>query len=172
MKLNLVLIFVFVIQISAAKAQICKYIVNEKDPLTDDIIRTVKTRLTAPTPFYYFYYIRNGDDYKFKVELGDYGELDNIVPADSELILRAGNGTIYKMKAIEAAAPETLKEYSTVLTKYEITYQTTEEAMRAIEASGIMFIRISDLQNSFKDQQFPEAVVQISKEKAICLFKE
>ena len=53
--------------------------VNDKDPLTDDIIRTVKTRLTGPTPFYYFSYIRNGADYKFEVEVGDYGELDTII---------------------------------------------------------------------------------------------
>jgi len=161
-----------VLQIFISQAQICKYIVNEKDPLTDDIIRTVRTRLTAPTPFYYFTYIRNGADYKFKIEVGDYGDLNSTIPKGSELILRAGNGEIFKMQAIQEAVPTTVKEFSTVFTKYEITYQTSEEAMRAIEASGIKFIRIADLKNAFKDQEIPEAVIQISKENAICLFKD
>lgn len=171
MKMRVLLVILFTSTLVFAEAQICKYIVNEKDPLTDDVIRTIRTRLTAPTPFYYFTYIRNGSDYKFKVEIGDFGNQTNKIPQGSELILRAGNGDIFKMQAIEEAVPETTKEYSTVLTKYEITYQTSEEAMRAIEASGIMFIRISDLQNSFKDQQIPEAVIEISKANAVCLFK-
>lgn len=172
MQLRFLFIFFLLFQISITKAQICKYIVNEKDPLTDDVIRTVRTRLTAPTPFYYFTYIRNGKDYQFKIEVGDYGELENIIPKGSELILRAGNGTIYKMQAIEQSAPEKVKDFSTILTKYVITYQTNEETMRAIADSGIRFIRIANLESSFKDQEFPEAVVGISRENAICIFKE
>ena len=166
-------IFILVLSASAfvSYGQICKYEVNDKDPLTDDIIRTVRTRITAPRPFYYFSYIRNGSDYKFKVEVGDFGELDRTIPRGSELIMRAGNGEVIKMEAIQSAAPEIIKEYSDVITKYEVTYQTDEAAMKAIAASGIVFIRISDLKNTFSDQTIPEAVVQISKENAECIFK-
>lgn len=152
-------------------AQICKYELNEKDPITDDIIRTVRTRLTGPTPFYYFSYLRNGSDYKFMVEVGDYGVLDTIIPKDSELIMRAGNGDVIRMSAIEAAAPEIIQDYGSKITRYQVTYQMTESDMKAIAESGIVFIRIADMKNTFSDQEIPEAVIQISKANAECIFK-
>ena len=171
MSLRGIFIFVLLNGILFSYGQICKYEINDKDPLTDDIIRTVRTRITAPRPFYYFSYIRNGNDYKFKVEVGDFGELSHTIPRGSELIMRAGNGEVIRMQAVESASPGIIKEFSDVITKYEITYQTDEAAMRAIAESGILFIRISDLKNSFSDQTIPEAVVQISKENAECIFK-
>ena len=171
MKLKLLLVFLLALQFSVIQAQNCKYLVNDQDPLTDDVIRTIRTRLTAPTPYYYFTYIRHGGDFKFKIEVADYGELINEIPSGSELILRAGNGEIFKMKAVDKAIPMAVKDFGSVLTRYEILYQTSEEAMRAIETSGIKFIRISDLQNSFRDQEFPPAVMEIAKANAICLFK-
>lgn len=162
---------VIMLVITSLSAQICKYEVNEKDPITDDVIRTVKTRLTSPTPFYYFSYIRNGSDYKFNVEVGDFGELQTAIPKSSELVMRAGNGAIIRMNAIDEAKPEIVQEYSTVITKYSITYQMTEDDMRNIADSGVRFIRIKDMKNSFSDQEIPDAVVQISKENAECIFK-
>ncbi|WP_370086292.1 hypothetical protein [Ekhidna sp.] len=161
----------FLLLAFASNAQICKYVINDKDPLTDDIIRTVKTRLTGPTPYYYFFYIRNGSDYKFGVEVGDYGELENSIPKDSELIMRAGNGEVIRMSAIESASPQIITDFGTKITRYEVTYQMTEENMMAIAESGIVFIRIKDMKNSFSDQEIPAAVVQISKENAECIFK-
>ena len=152
-------------------AQNCKYLVNEKDPLTDDVIRTVKTRLTGPTPFYYFSFIRNGSDYKFQVEVGDYGELSTSIAKDSELIMRAGNGTIIRMKAIEKADPEIIDDYGSKITKYLITYQMSEVDMKHIADSGIKFIRISDMKNTFSDQEIPTAVVEISKSNGECIFR-
>lgn len=171
MKFKSLIVFCLLLVSLFSNAQICKYVVNEKDPLTDDIIRTVRTRLTGPTPYYYFSYIRNGDDYKFKVEVGDYGELDTIIPKDSELIMRAGNGEVIRMNAIESAAPEIITDFGSKITQYEITYQMTEENMKDFEESGIVFIRIKDMKNTFSDQEIPEAVVQISKENAECIFK-
>ena len=154
-----------------SNAQICKYVVNEQDPLTDDIIRTVRTRLTGPTPYYYFSYIRNGSDYKFNVEVGDYGELDSPIPKDSELIMRAGNGEVIRMKAIESSTPELIDDFGSKITRYDITYQMTEQNMKDIAESGIVFIRIQDMKNTFSDQEIPAAVVQISKENGECIFK-
>lgn len=171
MKHQILAIFLFVMVVLPSQSQICKYVVNEKDPLTDDIIRTVRTRLTGPTPSYYFSYIRNGSDYKFTVEVTDYGVLDHTIPKGSELIMRAGNGEVIRMPAIDNATPEAIKEFSTELTRYEITYQMTEQNMRDIADSGIVFIRIKDLKNTFSDQEIPEAVVTISKENAECIFK-
>jgi len=166
-----ILLVVFIAFCSFSFAQICKYEVNEQDPLTDDIIRTIKTRITSPTPFYYISYIRNGSDYKFKVEVGDYSEDRSIIPKDSELIMRAVNGEVFRMKAIEKAEPEVIKDFGSEIIKYKITYQTSEEALKAVAESGIMFIRIQSLKNSFTDQPIPDAVIEISKENAICLFK-
>lgn len=171
MKTKLIILFVLFLMSAESQAQICKYVVNEKDPLTDDVIRTVRTRITGPKPYYYFSYIRNGSDYKFFVEVGDYGELDNVIQKDSELIMRVGNGNIYRMKAIESAKPEVVKDFSERITQYEITYQMTEQNMRDIQESGVVFIRIQDLKNTFSDQQIPDAVVQISKANAECIFK-
>lgn len=154
-----------------AQSQICKYVVNEKDPITDDIIRTVKTRLTGPTPFYYFSYIRNGADFKFEVEVGDYGELETVISESSELVMRAGNGDVLRMQAIAKAEPEIINDYGTKITRYLIKYQMTEQDMRAIAESGIVFIRIKDMKNTFSDQEIPEAVTIISKENAECIFK-
>lgn len=152
-------------------SQICKYVVNEKDPITDDIIRTVRTRLTGPTPFYYFSYIRNGSDYKFYVEVGDYGELDTVIPKGSELVMRAGNGIVIRMKSIEDSAPEVIQDYGSKISRYDITFQMTEQDMLDIRDSGIVFIRIKEMKNTFSDQEFPEAVVEISKANAECIFK-
>ncbi|SNT29000.1 hypothetical protein SAMN05421640_3217 [Ekhidna lutea] len=171
MKNRLLPLLLFCLLTFEGSSQICKYVVNEQDPLTDDIIRTVRTRLTGPTPYYYFSYIRNGDDYKFNVEVGDYGELDNTIPQDSELIMRAGNGEVIRMKAIESANPEIIDDFGSKITRYEITYQMTEENMRDIADSGIVFIRIQDMKNTFSDQEIPEAVIQISKENGECIFK-
>ncbi|WP_421765159.1 hypothetical protein [Ekhidna sp.] len=171
MRLKVLFSFVLLNLAFTSTSQICKYVVNDKDPLTDDIIRTVKTRLTGPTPFYYFSYIRNGADYKFEVEVGDYGELDTIIPENSELIMRAGNGDIIKMKALSKAEPEIIDDYGTKITRYLIMYQMTEQDMRAIAESGIVFIRIQDMKNTFSDQEIPEAVTKISMENGACIFK-
>ncbi len=154
-----------------SQAQNCKYLVNEKDPLTDDIIRTVKTRLTGPTPFYYFSYVRNGSDFKFKVEVGDYGELNTTIAKDSELVMRAGNGTVIRMKAVDKAVPEIIDDYGNKITKYVVTYQMSEEDMKHIADSGIKFIRIKDMKNTFSDQEIPTAVVEISKSNGECIFR-
>lgn len=152
-------------------SQICKYLVNEKDPITDDIIRTVKTRLTGPVPYYFFSYIRNGSDYTFQVEVGDYGEVSEPIAAGSELIMRAGNGAVIRMQSIEKAIPEIIDDFGSKITRYDITFSMTEEDMKNIAESGIVFIRIKDMKNTFSDQEIPEAVVQISKENAECIFK-
>ncbi|MEM9896111.1 MAG: hypothetical protein AAF789_07050 [Bacteroidota bacterium] len=171
MKSFYVSILLLILLSNGAYGQICDYEVNETDPLTDDIIRTIKTRLTAPTPYYYFYYIRNGSDYKFRVEVGDYGEPEGRISEDSELIMRTGDDAIYKMPVVEEVAPQRKKEFATVINTYDITFQMTEEAMKSIAASGIKFIRIAEMQNSFSDQVFPDAVVEISKEHGECIFK-
>ncbi|WP_420575239.1 hypothetical protein [Ekhidna sp.] len=171
MRLKSLAIISLILVAFSGQAQICKYVVNEKDPLTDDIIRTVKTRLTGPTPFYYFYYIRNGSDYKFQVEVGDYGELSTSIPKGSELVMRAGNGKVIRMTSIDKADPEVINDFGSKITQYKVTYQMTEQDMTDIAESGIVFIRIKDMKNTFSDQEIPEAVVQISKENAECIFK-
>ena len=171
MKFRIVLIIGLVLAGFYSNAQICKYVVNEKDPLTDDIIRTVKTRLTGPTPFYYFSYIRNGSDFKFRVEIGDYGELDASVPKGSELVMRAGNGEVIRMQSIEDADPKIIDDFGSKITSYDVTFQMTERNMRDIEESGIIFIRIKAIKNTFSDQEIPAAVVEISRSNAECIFK-
>ncbi|WP_420318592.1 hypothetical protein [Ekhidna sp.] len=152
-------------------SQICKYVVNEKDPITDDIIRTIKTRLTGPTPFYYFSYIRNGSDYRFEVEVGDYGELDNTIQKGSELVMRTGSGNVVRMESIEKAEPEIIDDFGSKITRYNIIFRMTEETMKDIAESGIVFIRIKEMKNTFSDQEIPTALVTISKENAECIFK-
>lgn len=171
MKVKTILIICFVLFGYTSSAQICKYVVNEKDPITDDIIRTVRTRLTGPTPFYYFSYIRNGSDFKFNVEVGDYGELETVIPKGSELIMRAGNGAVIRMQAIEKSVPEVTSDFGSKISKYDITFQMTEQDMKDITESGIVFIRIKDMKNTFSDQEVPDAVVEISKANAECIFK-
>lgn len=155
----------------SSSAQICKYVVNEKDPITDDIIRTVKTRLTGPTPYYYFSYIRNGSDYKFRVEVGDYEDVKTKIPKGSELVMRAGNGKVIRMQSIEDATTEIIQDFGSKITRYDITFQMTEQDMMDIRDSGIVFIRIKEMKNTFSDQQIPDAVVEISKANAECIFK-
>ncbi|MEM7298103.1 MAG: hypothetical protein AAF391_07535, partial [Bacteroidota bacterium] len=87
MKLKSIFSLLFILVGLTSVGQICKYEVNETDPLTDDVIRTVKTRVTDPRPYYYFYYIRNGSDFQFKVDVADYGELSDVIKKGSELIL-------------------------------------------------------------------------------------
>jgi len=171
MKVKFIWLFCLFIMSFNLNAQICKYVVNDKDPLTDDIIRTVKTRLTGPTPFYYFYYIRNGSDYTFKVDVGDYGELTEVIEKGSELVMRAGNGNVIRMTAIEASKPKIIDDFGSKITQYEATFQMTEQDMRDIAESGIVFIRIKAMKNTFSDQVIPEAVVEISKENGACIFK-
>ncbi len=154
-----------------SSAQICKYVINEKDPITDDIIRTVKTRLTGPTPYYYFSYIRNGSDYQFRVEVGDYEEVNVTIPKGTELVMRAGNGKVIRMQSIEAISSEIIQDFGSKITRYDITFQMTEQDMLDIKDSGIVFIRIKAMKNTFSDQQIPEAVVEISKANAECIFK-
>lgn len=154
-----------------SQAQICKYVVNDKDPLTDDIIRTVKTRLTGPTPFYYIYYIRNGGDYKFQVEVGDYGELTNAIPEGSELVMRTGSGAVVRMHALAESKPEIIDDFGSKITKYEAIFQMTEETMKDIAETGIVFIRIKAMKNSFSDLEIPTGVVEVSKKRAECIFK-
>jgi len=75
------------------------------------------------------------------------------------------------MKAVDDSQPEIIKEFSDVLTRYQVTYYTTEGAMRSIASSGIKFIRVKDMKNTFSDQEIPEAVVEMSKANAECIFK-
>ena len=171
MKLKIAFIVLLVGIGIGSQAQICKYVVNEKDPITDDIIRTVRTRITGPNPYYYFSYIRNGSDFKFRIEVGDYGELDTVIPKGSELIMRAGNGAVIRMQSIESATPKVVDDFGSKISSYDITFQMTEQDMNDITESGVVFLRLKEMKNTFSDQEVPEAVVEISKANAECIFK-
>lgn len=169
------LVFFFLCIATFASAQRCKYLVDEKDPITDDIIRTVKNRITGPisglTPYYYFYYIRSGSDYKIRVEIADYGAQTHSIPKGSELIIRLEDGGLIRINSIEEAQPKELKEVTEVLTGYDVLYQIAEEDMKKIVNSGIVFIRGLDFKNSFSDQKIPTPITKSSKFNAGCIFK-
>lgn len=156
-------------------AQRCKYLVDEKDPITDDVIRTIKNRITGPitgvSPYYYFYYIRNGSSHTFKVEVADYGKLTHSIPEKSELIIRLEDGALIRVFASKEAKPQPIKEYGEELTAFEIAYEISEEDMKKIEQSGIIFIRALDFKNSFSDQKVPKPVTEQSQFNAACIFK-
>ena len=159
-----------------SQAQLCKFIVDEKDPITDDVIRTIRNRITGPiagvSPYYYFYYVRNGSSFKIKVEVADYGELTHPIPEKSELIMRLADGSIIRIFSVASANPKEIKDFGQALTSYEIEYEISEEDIRKLVDSGVIFIRATDFKNSFSDQKIPKAVTDISKQNAICLFKE
>lgn len=155
--------------------QRCKYIVDEVDPLTDDIIRTIKNRITGPitgiSPYYYFYYMRSGSNHKIKVEVADFGEQSHAIPKGSELIIRIADGTIIRMNSLEEAKPKLIKEFSTSMTAYEVEYEIPEEEMKKIVNHGITFIRGVDFKNSFSDQKIPKPVTEQSRLNAECMFR-
>ncbi len=169
------LMIIFLLAGSAASAQLCKYIVDDTDPLTDEVIRTIKTRITGPLagvdPYYYIFFKRYGSKHKIRIEIADYGELTHSIPKESELILRAGDGSIIRIYALEEAQPEKIVDISTVLTAYNVEYEIPEADMQKIANSGLVFIRGEDFKNSFSDQRIPSAVTRISKENAECIFR-
>lgn len=174
MKRSLIAAFCFLFFVGSVSAQRCKYEVNQEDGITGDVIRTVKNRITGPiagvSPYYYFYYVRSGSDFKFRVEVADFGEFSHSIPEGSELAMRLSDGEVIRMTSTKVSEPTEIKEYSTVLTGYDIEYQTTEEDMRKITKAGIAFIRATDFKNSFSDQKIPPAVTEQSKFNANCIF--
>ncbi|MEP5613515.1 MAG: hypothetical protein ABJP45_14785 [Cyclobacteriaceae bacterium] len=171
------LIFFLVVLIGvAANAQRCKFIVDEQDPITDDFIRTIKTRITGPisgvTPYYYFYYSRVGSTYTFKVEVADYGVFTHSIPAKSELIIRLSDGALIRINSLNEALPKPIKDYGQELTAYEIEYALPEEEMAKITKAGITFIRATDFKNTFSDQKIPTPITTQSMENAVCVFND
>jgi nicotinate-nucleotide pyrophosphorylase len=152
--------------------QICKYEVNEVDPLTDEVIRTVNHRITGPLPYYIIDYKRYGSAFQLDISVGDFGELTDVIEKGSEIIFRTGSGDIFKSETKETINPSSKENYGDIITSYELSYEITEEAMKKIAETGITFIRISDLKNTFGDLKFPDVATDISIEKASCLFKE
>lgn len=173
---TLVLSAVLVFGYLVSTAQRCKFEVDDKDPITDDIIRTIKNRITGPisgiTQYYYFYYKRSGSNFKIRVEVADYGELKHSIPEKSELIMRTGGGDIIRIYSIAEVFPKTIKDITQVLTVYEVEYEIPEEEMKKIADSGVVFIRGVDFKNAFSDQKIPRAVVEQSQINAACLFRE
>ncbi len=177
MNLKLVSFFaLFLVGTSTVTAQRCKFLVDDKDPITDDIIRTIKTRITGPisgiTPYYYFYYSRVGKNYTFKVEIADYGVFKHTIPEQSELIIRLEDGELIRINAIKEALPVRIKDFGEELTSYEIDYEISEEDMGKIAKSGITFMRGTDFKNSFSDQRIPTPITKQSKENAICVYND
>ncbi len=177
MNLKLVAFFtVFLVGMSELSAQRCKFLVDDKDPITDDIIRTIKTRITGPitgvTPYYYFYYQRVGKKYTFRVEIADYGEFKHTIPEKSELIIRLEDGELIRINAIQAAYPTPIKDFGKELTAYEIFYEIPEADMGKIANAGITFIRGTDFKNTFSDQRIPTPITKQSKENAMCVFND
>ncbi|MEQ9403723.1 MAG: hypothetical protein RIM99_09075 [Cyclobacteriaceae bacterium] len=172
----LALFTLLLIGLQDVAAQRCKYLVDEKDPITDDIIRTIKNRITGPisgiSPYYYFYYVRSGSNHTFKVEVADYGESTAVIPEKSEMIIRLEDGGLIRIYSKNKAQPEQIKELSEVLTSYTIEYDIPEEEMKKITASGIVFIRATDFNNSFSDQKIPRPVTIQSRNNAKCIFRE
>ena len=157
-------------------AQKCKFLVDDKDPITDDILRTIKTRITGPitgvTPYYYFYYKRVGSKYTFKVEVADYGVFKHTIPVQSELIIRLSDGELIRINSTKEAFPNPIKDFGQELTAYEIDYEMSEADMEKITKAGITFIRATDFQNTFSDQKIPTPITKQSKDNAICVFND
>ncbi len=177
MNLKSIAIFaVLLIGSSSLSAQKCKFIVDDKDPITDDIIRTIKTRITGPisgvTPYYYFYYHRVGKKYTFRVEIADYGEFKHVIPEKSELIIRLEDGELIRINSIQPANPTAIKDFGQELTAYEIFYEIPEADMEKISKAGITFIRGTDFKNTFSDQRIPTPITKQSKQNAICVFED
>lgn len=171
------LIFFLVLSVgTGAMAQRCKFIVNDKDPITDDIIRTIKTRITGPisgiSPYYYFYYSRVGSKYTFKVEIADYGVFTHNIPEKSELIIRLSDGELIRINSIGEASPTSIKDFGQELTGYEVDYELPAEDMAKISKAGITFIRGTDFKNTFSDQKIPTPITKQSKENAMCVFND
>lgn len=160
----------------SAHSQKCKFIVDDIDPITDDIIRTIKTRITGPiagvTPYYYFYYKRVGKNYTFRVEIADYGVFKHTIEKGSELIIRLKDGELIRINANEDALPKPIKDFGQELTAYEIEYALPEADMEKITKAGITFIRGTDFKNTFSDQRFPNPVTQLSQDNANCVFND
>ncbi len=177
MNLKLVVFFALLI-VSTAElmAQRCKFEVDDKDPITDDIIRTIKTRITGPitgvTPYYYFYYQRVGKKYTFRVEIADYGEFKHTIPEKSELIIRLEDGELIRINSVQPAHPTAIEDFGKELTSYEIFYDIPEADMAKIAKAGITFIRGTDFKNTFSDQRIPKPITIQSKENASCVYND
>lgn len=154
-----------------AKAQICKYEKNEVDPITNEIFRTTKTRITSPSPFYITTFYRLDHKYQIKVEVGDNGQQAHTIHKGSELALRTGDGDVISIYAIADAEPFVNNEFGDPITEYIITYDIEEEDMKKIAKSGISFMRVQDLQNTFSNLKVPEVVQELIQFDVSCLFK-
>lgn len=175
--MNVKLLAVFAVLMMGAlgaQAQRCKFEVDDKDPITDDIIRTIKTRITGPiagvTPYYYFYFQRVGKKYTFRVEIADYGEFKHSIPENSELIIRLEDGELIRINSVQPAHPTPIKDYGQELTAYEVFYDLPEEDMAKIAKAGITFIRGTDFKNTFSDQRIPKPITIQSRENASCVY--
>jgi hypothetical protein len=177
MKIKLIVLFIGLIITSlSVNAQRCKFIVDDKDPITDDILRTIKTRITGPiagvTPYYYFYYIRTGSNYVFRVEIADYGKFNHTIPAKSELIIRLEDGELIRIYAVGEANPTPITDWGEELTSYDVSYEISEEDISKISKAGITFIRGTDFKNTFSDQRIPSPITLQSKNNAICVVED
>lgn len=176
MNRKLLVLFLTLMIGAGVSAQRCKFIVDDKDPITDDIIRTIKTRITGPisgiTPYYYFYYNRVGSKYVFKVEIADYGAFTHSIPEQSELIIRLADGELIRINAMSEALPIAIKDFGQELTSYEVDYDISETDMAKITKAGITFIRGTDFKNTFSDQKIPTPITKQSMENAKCVFND
>lgn len=166
----LLLSFLFILTFTAF-SQICKYEKNEIDPITDEVIRVTKTRITSPTPYYITTFYRYGDKYQIKINVGDNGELTHTIKEGSEMIIRTGSGEIIRVNANEDAEPKVTTEYGEKSTEFIVTYDVPEEEMKKIAKSGIAFIRATDLKNMFSDLKVPDVVTELIQHDVECLCK-
>ena len=147
------------------QAQKCKYITNEKDPITGDLIR--KTRQVSTNSLDIHFYRKN-DEFKILLGYNVNGKYDIIVSQGSNVFIKLEDGSIIKLESLSDAIPA----YNPTMrwTYFELSCNISREGIEMINSGKVNFFRIVESENSNRD--FLVEKDKWIKEIASCILSE
>jgi len=147
LSIGVLLLFACTMQLNAQK---CKFDYEKKDPLTGNLTRKSTFTIIATVPFYTIdkpmiwklYFNRIGDTYFISMFFDLAGNTRDIITPENTIVFKLANGKVITLSAKDNYVPSAhIVQDTYVVSLYESQYEISEEDMRILAASPLVFLR-------------------------------
>lgn len=146
--IGLIVLTVMTVQV---QSQDCRFLKNESDPFTGDIVKEIRVDLGNMVETYSLTFSRTGNDYKVLLWYAQQNTVNetSFVKFDSPLKFLQDNGNVFELKNSDYTSP-TLTVISGV-SIYSLTpvYSCDETALKMLTESPVKMIRFYINENQF-----------------------
>ena len=151
-----------------AQAQKCKFDYEKKDPLSGEVSKGTAFKINM---WWKLGLNKAGDKYLITMGIVVGGDVRDVITPENTIIFKLANGEIITLNAKEKALPVAQIMQDKVVSSYTAVYEISEEDLRKIAASPLVYVRMGIGANRSFDSEFKEKKGAEFQSKAKCLLQ-